>query len=138
MEARGDKQAGRQASRQARTCSHRTVGERLRLVGRGGTTYRELQQRTNEELDCSALYEQVQDLRSHAILNYLAVLKIAKKHDKHSDAPLRQKVRAPRLRPEPLAAVPRWVASSSRLVGAPRRWPAPCLLHGCCCRLVSM
>ena len=30
------------------------------------------------------LYGRVSDLRAHAILNYLAVLKIAKKHDKQS------------------------------------------------------
>lgn len=37
------------------------------------------------------LYGRVSDLRAHVILNYLAVLKIAKKHDKHSpNNPIRE------------------------------------------------
>ena len=37
------------------------------------------------------LYSRVSDLRAHVILNYLAVLKIAKKHDKQSpNNPIRE------------------------------------------------
>ena len=54
----------------------------------------ELQNSADDDASRAELYGQVSDLRSHVILNYLAVLKIAKKHDKHSVNPLRSKVRA--------------------------------------------
>ena len=47
---------------------------------------------TDDDAGSAELYGQVSDLRSAVILNYLAVLKIAKKHDKHSSNPIRQKV----------------------------------------------
>eukprot|EP00908_Phaeocystis_cordata_P022783 Transcript_5194.p1 GENE.Transcript_5194~~Transcript_5194.p1 ORF type:complete len:347 (+),score=138.43 Transcript_5194:164-1204(+) len=51
----------------------------------------ELQNSADDDASRAELYGQVSDLRSHVILNYLAVLKIAKKHDKHSVNPLRAK-----------------------------------------------
>ena len=48
---------------------------------------------TDDGVGREELYGRVSDLRSHVILNYLAVLKIAKKHDKHSpNHPIRQQV----------------------------------------------
>ena len=54
------------------------------------------------------LYGRVSDLRTHVILNYLAVLKIAKKHDKHSpNNPIRQQALSRPLLLVPAVAVAR-------------------------------
>lgn len=57
---------------------------------------------TDDGVGREELYGRVSDLRSHVILNYLAVLKIAKKHDKHSpNNPIRQQAL-----PRPLLLAP--------------------------------
>jgi len=51
----------------------------------------ELQSSSSSDDQLKELYGRVSDLRAHVILNYLAVLKITKKHDKQSpNNPIRE------------------------------------------------